>query len=153
MVANPNTLTLASAGFFGLHVRAAMRSRLRTSSLLFLLSGSVLGVGCHGAESREARGEELYGYCLQCHGNEGEGSHDFRVPAIAGLPDWYVRSQLDKFRIGARGDHPEDVDGLRMRPMSRTLASDAEVDLVAAHVAGLTRVSPTATLEGGDPER
>lgn len=109
--------------------------------------------GCSGAESREERGMELYGYCEQCHGTRGEGKFEFRAPAIAGLPKWYVQAQLEKFRVGARGDHPEDLDGLRMRPMSRTLATPLEVELVSEYVASLPSVAPVAQLEPGDAER
>ena len=120
----------------------------------FLAGALVLwaSLGCRGAESREERGAELYGYCEQCHGASGEGNFEFRAPAIAGLPQWYVEAQLEKFRIGARGDHPDDVDGLRMRPMSRTLATRLEVELVSEHVASLPPVAPDNHLEPGDAE-
>ena len=128
---------------------------MRWPRLLVALSASLSGtlLGCSAAETPEERGAELYGYCEQCHGTRGEGSYEFRVPAIAGLPQWYVQAQLDKFRIGARGDHPDDLDGLRMRPMSRTLATAREVDLVSAYVAALPPVDPVQRLEAGDPER
>jgi cytochrome c553 len=126
---------------------------MRWPRLLVALSISATLLGCSGAETPEERAVELYGYCEQCHGTRGEGNYEFRVPAIAGLPQWYVQAQLDKFRIGARGDHPEDVDGLRMRPMSRTLATPREVELVSAYVASLPRVDPVPRLPAGDPER
>ncbi len=116
---------------------------------IFALSGS----GCSAASTREARGEELYLYCVQCHGERGEGSHEFRAPSIAGLPEWYVEAQLHKFRDGARGDHPADVDGLRMRPMARTLATRADVAIVAEHVARMPVVEEPPRLEQGDPAR
>lgn len=113
---------------------------------------ALVAMGCSTAQTREERGEELYTYCAHCHGDQGQGIADYRAPSIAGLPKWYVQAQLDKFRIGARGDHPEDLDGLRMRPMSRTLASQGEVDLVAEYVANLPIVEQPRTVEG-DAER
>jgi cytochrome c553 len=107
--------------------------------------------GCQTSD-REARSEELYGYCEQCHGALGEGNEAYRVPAIAGLPAWYVEAQVTKFRTGARGDHPDDVDGLRMRPMARTLASPAEIAMVAEYVESLAPVNAVPTLDG-DPDR
>jgi len=119
---------------------------------LAMAAAALVVTGCSTAETREERGAELYNYCAQCHGDQGQGIADYRAPSIAGLPEWYVNAQIQKFRIGARGDHPEDLDGLRMRPMARTLASQAEVDMVAQHVANLPIVEQPQTVEG-DPER
>jgi cytochrome c oxidase subunit 2 len=105
------------------------------------------------ATSTETRAEELYGYCQHCHGTAGEGNVDFRAPSIAGMSEWYVHAQIEKFRVGARGDHPDDLDGLRMRPMSRTLATAAEVRLVAHYVASMEPTHPATIVEGGDPNR
>jgi len=113
-----------------------------------LLSGLLPLLGCESATTREERGHELYGYCQQCHGTDGAGNEDYRAPSIAGLPPWYVRAQLDKFRTGARGDHPEDVDGLRMRPMSRTLANQNEIAMVSEYVASLRPPELPNTVEG-----
>ncbi|MDW8362849.1 MAG: c-type cytochrome [Myxococcales bacterium] len=121
------------------HVRAA------------LLGAAAFVAGC-APPTREERAAELFQYCTQCHGDRGEGRIEYGAPAIAGLDAWYVEAQLVKFRTGTRGDHPEDVEGLRMRPMSRALASDDEVRLVASYVASLPPVPSTPTLEG-DPER
>ena len=95
-------------------------------------------------------GKTLYGLCAQCHNDDGSGGGDPLAPAIAGLEEWYVTAQLQKFRSGARGAHPGDVSGLRMRPMSRTLANDDEVRAVAAYVASLPPVRSEPRLTGGD---
>jgi cytochrome c oxidase subunit 2 len=97
-----------------------------------------------------ARGEALYDLCGQCHGPDGGGGGDPLAPAIAGLEEWYVTAQLYKFRNGARGAHPADSSGLRMRPMSRTLANDDEVRAVAAYVSSLPTVRTELRLAGGD---
>lgn len=107
------------------------------------------GIACRPSQPAGAeRGRALYATCASCHGQAGEGRSDYEAPAIAGLPPWYIEAQLQKFRSGARGAHPDDVAGLRMRPMSRTLPNDADVAVVAAYVAGLAPVSPAATLTG-----
>lgn len=112
-----------------------------------------LAVGCDTApQEGPARGEALYAYCKQCHGDAAEGIEKYKTPAIAGLPAWYLEAQLAKFRGGARGDHPDDVDGLRMRPMSRTLGDD-DLALVVEHIAALPPANPEPTLEGGDVAR
>jgi cytochrome c oxidase subunit 2 len=119
-------------------------------SLLFaaiLLAAPLTACKAPGA-TRAERGRELYGYCVQCHGDRGQGNIRYRAPAIAGLDRWYVEAQLNKFRVGARGDHPDDVEGLRMRPMSRTLGSALEVALVSEYVANMPSVEPEATFAG-----
>jgi cytochrome c553 len=99
-----------------------------------------------------ARGEELYKLCEQCHGAAGGGDPVALAPAIGGLPQWFVEAQLEKFRAGGRGTHFDDIAGMRMRPMSMWLHSEADVANVAAYVAGMPKVLPAPTLEGGNPE-
>jgi cytochrome c553 len=98
-------------------------------------------------------GKALFELCTHCHGDQGEGNRLALAPAIAGLEQWYVEAQLGLFRSGGRGDHPQDIPGLRMRPMSRALMSDAEVKAVAQYVASLPAQKPVHTIEGGDPQR
>ena len=105
-----------------------------------------------------ARGEQLFDLCTQCHGTRGEGMPMALAPAISGLEAWYVEAQLEKFQKGWRGGHPEDIAGMRMRPMSLwldqvgtgTAAEDRAA--VAAWVATLPPADPAPTLDG-DPER
>ncbi len=105
------------------------------------------------AAAEDGRGAELFELCSQCHGDRGEGDQQALAPAIAGLPEWYVEAQLGFFRNDGRGNHPQDIPGLHMRPMSRTLRSDEDVKLVAAFVASLPPVLPTPEVVGGDAER
>jgi cytochrome c553 len=100
-----------------------------------------------------ARGAELFELCVQCHGDAGEGNHLALAPNIAGLPEWYVLGQLQNFKSGARGTHPEDVGGLRMYPMSLTLKTEEDQKAIAAFVAALPPTKPEPTLAGGDPAR
>jgi cytochrome c553 len=99
------------------------------------------------------RGREIFALCTQCHLSDGSGNHLALAPAIAGLPEWYVKSQLQKFRVGHRGQHFDDIAGMRMRPMSIALANDADVAAVAAYVASLAPTDPQPVLEGGDAAR
>jgi cytochrome c oxidase subunit 2 len=105
------------------------------------------------AQADRERGEALFDLCTQCHGPEGGGNEMTLAPSIAGMTQWYVESQLHNFRKGIRGSHPDDVGGMRMRPMSLTLASDEDVAAVAAYVASLPPARPEPVLEGGDPQR
>ncbi len=71
--------------------------------------------------------------CAACHGPVGEGKPELHSPSIAGLPVWYLEEQLQKFRSGARGFHPEDLPGQQMRAISLTL-TDAQITEAAAAV-------------------
>src|SRR5512145_3047143 len=94
------------------------------------------------------RGQALYQLCAACHGNQGEGHISVGAPAIAGLPQWYIATQLQKFRHGARGRHPRDAAGLRMRPMALSLPSESDVQVVAHYVATLPPQAPPQTFTG-----
>ena len=118
---------------------------------LFALLLLALAFGCTKTEGT-AKGEELYGRCSNCHGEQGEGKREILAPAIAGLPAWYVENQLEKYKNGWRGSHLNDVAGHRMRPMARTLARPADsLQLIAAYVESMT---PVAQIDdtGGDIE-
>jgi cytochrome c553 len=96
------------------------------------------------------RGEQLFKGCEPCHGVDGQGNPAIKVPGIAGMPDWYLKTQLTKFRTGIRGAHPDDHEGLRMRPMSRMLRTDEDVADVVAYVSKLPVAHHEAHLAGGD---
>jgi cytochrome c553 len=114
-----------------------------------LLAGGALLTGCPPAAAHTPQaGHDLYESCKSCHGAHGEGAAYVSAPSIAGLPKWYVEATVRKFRTGLRGAHPDDVEGLRMRPMSRQMASDAEIETVSAYVASMTPVRSASTLTG-----
>ncbi len=122
-----------------------------------VLSGSILmGLALAAPASADVgqaangRGEALFNLCTQCHGSAGEGKHNIEAPAIAGLPTWYVTTQLNNFRSGARATHFDDIQGMRMRPMAMSLTGEGDVEAVAAYVGSLPVTYPVATLEGGD---
>lgn len=109
-------------------------------------------VGCTHPEgsAKTLSGQELFAACVACHGEDGAGRPSYSAPSIAGLPSWYLEAQLTKFRTGLRGAHPDDVEGLRMRPMSRQLRNPTEVKVVSDYVATLPVVVAPATLSGAD---
>lgn len=79
-----------------------------------------------------ARGASLYSTCAYCHGATGEGSWSTNAPRLANMSDWYVLRQLQNFKQGHRGRHPQDFLGAQMAAMGRTVADDqASADLVA----------------------
>ena len=123
-------------------------------SLLAAAAFVTAGLGADVALAQDvARGEYLFQICIACHGESGAGNQLYAAPAIAGLDEWYVAAQLQKFRSGVRGAHFDDTSGMRMRPMARAIPSDEDAKAVAAYVAGLPTTRPAATLEGIDPVR
>jgi cytochrome c oxidase subunit 2 len=126
---------------------ALTRKTLRTATALLL----ALALPCVAAAD-DARGRALFDHCQQCHGSEGAGMELALAPAIAGLDQWYVESQLKHFRSGARGTNPNDVGGLRMHPMAQWLRRDEDITAVAAYVASMPRQTPAPRVQGGNVE-
>ena len=110
-----------------------------------------LGLGaCAPPADVAARGKQLFTGCETCHGTDGLGNAAIKVPGIAGMPEWYLKTTIHKFRTGARGAHPDDHEGLRMRPMSRMLRTDDDIAAVSAYVSKLPTGAHTQHVEGGD---
>jgi cytochrome c553 len=120
------------------------------STFALLCLSAVSGCTHPDRSAATAPGSDLYASCVACHGTAGQGNESLGAPAIAGLPQWYLEAQLGKFRVGVRGAHKDDVEGLRMRPMSRQMAGSAEVKAVAAYVAQLPVNKPPQTIVGAD---
>jgi cytochrome c oxidase subunit 2 len=104
-----------------------------------------------GTTDAATRGQEVYETCVPCHNSDGSGNSVVGAPNIAGMKEWYVERELDKFRAGVRGMHFSDVEGMRMRPMALTLTSEDDVKAVAHYVETLTPV-PHPTSLPGDPK-
>jgi len=77
------------------------------------------------------RGEGLYVTCANCHGTEGQGVWSTKAPRLANQSDWYLVRQLNNFRTGVRGRHPQDFYGAQMARLGRTLDEQSTADLVA----------------------
>lgn len=122
---------------------------LRALALIGSLAGLAATAACARSSAAPIAGNELYESCLSCHGPSGEGNVAFGAPAIAGLPQWYVTLQLQRFKGDLRGKHPDDVEGLKMRAMSRQMISEAEIAAVSSYIATLAPVKNAGTT-GGD---
>jgi cytochrome c553 len=120
--------------------------------MLLLLIGALNLSGCRmGATDAATRGQEVFETCVPCHNADGSGNPTIGAPNIAGMKEWYVERELDKFRAGIRGMHFNDVEGLRMRPMALSLTSEDDVKAVARYVESLHPV-PHASSIPGDPK-
>lgn len=118
---------------------------------VFLLLAATVFLGSFAQANDIKRGEKVYALCSACHGTDGLGAKQYHAPALAGLADWYITDQLQKFRDGRRGAHPDDITGLLMRPMSRAIQSDQDIEAVSKYIASLKPKVPEPTLEG-NPE-
>jgi cytochrome c oxidase subunit II len=125
-------------------------SRLALALGVTVAAAAIAGCGASAATPRVS-GEALFGACVACHGEQGEGNRMIGAPRIAGMPQWYVAEQLDRFQTGLRGQHPDDVEGLKMRAMSKQMLNEDEVTSVAAYVESLPKITNPATLDHGDP--
>lgn len=76
-------------------------------------------------------GQAVYATCAACHGPDGRGNEALHSPPLVGQSDWYLLSQLHKFKAGWRGSNPEDVWGSTMRPNAMMLDDAAMLNVVA----------------------
>ncbi len=121
-------------------------SRIALTSAVLLASACIRPDGAQPVLA----GDELFRACTACHGHEGEGNPLISAPVIAGLPDWYLEAEITKFRTGIRGAHPDDYEGLRMRPMSRQLMNQGEIKSVVSYISQMPIQKPSHNLQGGD---
>lgn len=76
-------------------------------------------------------GQASFGLCAACHGVDAQGNEALGAPPLAGQSDWYLVRQLEKFKSGWRGAHPDDAQGAMMRVNALGLDAAAMLDVVA----------------------
>ena len=120
----------------------AGEGRRRLVLALWLLVAPCL-LSANAAEA--SAGVRLYSVnCASCHGDKGQGNAALRGPALAGLDEVYLLRQLQHFRDGVRGSHPEDRDGAVMRAALTPVSSDAQLSELLVAISKLPPpVSPT----------
>lgn len=85
-----------------------------------------------------ANGEVLYRSCSACHGANADGNEVLGAPALTGLNDWYLVTQLENFRNGTRGGDSADTWGAQMAAAAVLLEDDQAVKDVVTFITGLT---------------
>ena len=75
--------------------------------------------------------------CGACHGGRAEGNAALEAPALAGVDDWYLMSQIEAFRSGVRGTHADDRLGAQMRSMAAVLGSEQAARDVVSYIRSL----------------
>ncbi len=82
-----------------------------------------------------ANGRALYEpTCGVCHSRDGQGIWAVNAPALAGMSDWYLVRQLQNFKSGVRGAHPEDQFGYQMVGMVSALKDDQAINDVVSYI-------------------
>ncbi len=90
-----------------------------------------------------ARGSQIYRVCGSCHGWDGEGIGATKAPRQTGMQDWYLARQLELFKQGIRGRHPDDLYGNQMIQMANILKDDQAVNDVVAFINTLQHTDGT----------
>ncbi len=86
------------------------------------------------------RGEKIYASnCAVCHGRRGEGIWSTNAPRLAQMDDWYIATQLENFRRGIRGGHPQDRYGAQMAMMADVVSNERMQNDVIAYINTLRR--------------
>lgn len=81
------------------------------------------------------KGQQFYqSLCGSCHGPGGKGNQALNSPKLSGLNDWYLVEQIEKFRSGKRGYHPDDKLGRQMKMMSSILPDQQAIEDVASYL-------------------
>ncbi|GAC31336.1 c-type cytochrome [Paraglaciecola polaris] len=82
-------------------------------------------------------GKNLYQGCAACHGADASGNKAIGAPALNGINDWYLLTQINHFRSGIRGTEPSDVYGQQMKAAVSTVQSDPDAANLAAYISQL----------------
>lgn len=85
------------------------------------------------------RGKAFYATCAACHMPDGTGMQAVNGPGLVHTNDWYIFSAMQKFKSGARGGNPKDVNGALMRSMSNTLPDEQAIKDVVAYIMTLRK--------------
>ncbi len=83
------------------------------------------------------KGKTHYSSCAACHGVRGEGNIALGSPALTGLNDWYLVTQIRNFRDGTRGSHAGDTYGMQMRASARLLPDNEAIQDVVTYISTL----------------
>jgi cytochrome c553 len=95
-----------------------------------------------------ARGRALYQTCTACHGDGNAGMPALHAPGLAGLDDWYLVRQLQKYRDGLLGYDEADVFGRQMRSAMAVLPDEQAIRDVVAYIGTLV---PQANRTSSNP--
>lgn len=85
------------------------------------------------------RGKTLYTSCAACHGADASGNEMLAGPALSGLNDWYLLTQLQHFKSGIRGSNPADTYGMQMRASAALLVDEQAMKDVVRYISSMQK--------------
>ena len=80
------------------------------------------------------RGADIFTTCSSCHGKDGQGIWSQNAPSLKGSNDWYIARQLENYRQGIRGSHPQDLYGKQMSLITIMLRDEQAIADVVAYI-------------------
>ena len=83
-------------------------------------------------------GRDVYENCAVCHGENAEGIEDIKSAPMSTFEEWYLAEQLQKFKKGIRGYHPDDAQGTMMKSAAEEL-TDQQIRDVVAYIRSLQK--------------
>ena len=113
---------------------------------IWILIACLTGIATCGAAAAEREPFDDR-YCTTCHGTDGRGNEGVQAPRLAGMEPWYLKRQLENYRDGIRGAHPDDIEGLAMQPMAARLTDESIQDIIE-WVGGWNYVPAEHTISG-----
>ena len=122
-------------------------------------NGLDLGLGTATAENafvaevlkgNAQRGQALSATCIGCHGTDLNGDDGRKSPALAAQNDWYIITQMQKYKHGVRGADVSDVNAMAMKDISDKLNSQQMAD-IAAYIKSNFKGKKHKISLGGDP--
>ena len=113
------------------------------------LANSIQGFSAEILEGNSERGQALTAACVICHATDFNGVAAQRTPPLTQLSDWYLQTQLQKFKHNVRGNDVSDSDGYLMKTLMVNYSHQQIADMVA-HIKTHPHKPQSGSL-GGDP--
>lgn len=85
-------------------------------------------------EGDAQHGEALYRSCATCHSADGTGNEALGAPNLTIPDDWYLVTQLQNYKSGARGNNRGDANGRIMRAAMQPLTDDQAILDVVTYI-------------------
>lgn len=102
-----------------------------------MLSAAIAFAACKSSNQMSPEETEVakaaFQSCLVCH----SAQEMQRGPIIDGMPAWYSKRQLIKFRDGIRGEKPDNRSEFLMASAKDRIGDDRQIDLLARYIESL----------------
>lgn len=113
----------------------------------FLYAIMLVVLSCSLSAQELAPAPDAAVQCTVCHGAQLMGNPNTGAPRLSGLSDWYIKKQINAFKKGWRGQHPDDHSGAEMYPTAVSL-DEASLEGVLAFIKLVDKPKLPTTIEG-----